>query len=174
MALTREKKRAIIDKVADALQKASAIVFVKFHGISVADATAMRQGLRARGVGYTVVKKTLARRALDTLSATGTLPELPGEIAVAYGADDVEPAKGIAEFTKKFDKRVEAVGGILESRYITREEVEALARIPSRHVLYGQFAVLVNSPIQQTVGVLSEVMRSFAIALGQIAERKTN
>ncbi len=172
MALTREKKGVIIDKIADALKKASAIVFVKFSGISVADAAMMRQGLRARGVGYTVVKKTLARRALDNLATQGTRPELPGEIAVAYGTDDVEPAKGIAEFAKKFDKRVEAVGGILESRYITKEEVEALARIPSRQILYGQFAMLINSPVQQTVGVLSGVMRSFAVALGQIAEKK--
>lgn len=161
-----------MEKIKTALQKAGAIVFVKFHGISVADATAMRHGLRARGVGYTVVKKTLARRALDTLATEGTRPELAGEIAIAYGADDVEPAKGIAEFAKKFDKRVEAVGGILESRYITKEEVEALARIPSRQTLYGQFAVLVNSPIQQTAGVLSGVMRSFAVALNQIAEKK--
>lgn len=172
MPLTREKKGVIIDKIADTLKKAGAIVFVKFHGVSVTDVAAMRQGLRTRGIGYTVVKKTLMRRALDTLATEGIRPELPGEIAIAYGADDVEPAKGIAEFAKKFDKRVEAVGGILESRYITKEEVEALARIPSRQILYGQFAMLINSPVQQTVGVLSGVMRTFAVALGQIAEKK--
>lgn len=172
MAVTRAQKEEIVEKIKAALQKAGAVVFVKFHGVSVADAAEMRRGLRARGVGYTVVKKTLARRALDTLATEGVRPELAGEIAIAYGADDIEPAKGIAEFAKKFDKRVAAVGGILESRYITKEEVEALARIPSRQILYGQFAMLINSPVQQTVGVLSGVMRSFAVALNQIAEKK--
>ncbi|MBI3020121.1 MAG: 50S ribosomal protein L10 [Parcubacteria group bacterium] len=172
MPLTRAKKGEIVEKITDALKKAGAIVFVKFHGISVADAAALRRGLRARGVGYSVVKKTLMRRALDTLATEGARPELSGEIAVAYGTDDVEPAKGVAEFAKKFDKRVEAVGGILESHYITKEEVEALARIPSRQILYGQFATLINSPVQQTVGVLSGVMRSFAVALNRIAEKK--
>ena len=172
MALTRKQKEAIVAKTTDALKSAHGVVFVKFGGVSVSDVAAMRGDLRGRGVRYTVVKKTLAKRALDTLATAGERPEFPGEFAIAYGEDDVEPAKGIADFMKKFDKRVEPVGGILESRYITKEEVIALSLIPPRQTLYGQFAVVVNSPIQQTVGVLSGVMRSFAVALGQIAEKR--
>jgi len=172
MALTREKKKTIIDKTTNALTKAKAVVFVRFGGISVAETAKMRRDLKSRGVGYTVVKKTLVRRALDTLSTQGTRPEFPGEFAIAYGDDDVEPAKGIADFAKKFDNRVELVGGILESRYITKEEAQVLSLVPSRHVLYGQFAMILNSPIQQTAGVLSGVLRSFVVAMGQIAEKK--
>ncbi len=172
MALTREQKKTIIEKIADILKKANAVVFVNFRGISVSDATKMRRDLVSRGVGYAVVKKTLAQRALDSSLITGVRPELSGELAIAYGADDVESAKAIAEFAKKFEDRVKLVGGALANRYLSKEEVLALSRIPSRHVLYGQFANVMNSPIQGTVSVLSGVMRSFAVALNQIAEKK--
>ena len=172
MALTREQKKAIIEKITDTLKKANAVVFVNFHGISVALATEMRRGLGSRGVGYAVVKKTLARRALDASGITGVRPELSGELAIAYGADDVESAKAVAEFAKKFEDRVKLIGGALASVYLSEREVLALSRIPSRHILYGQLANVINSPIQGTVSVLSGVMRSFAIALNQIAEKK--
>ena len=173
MALTKEKKGAIVEKMTRILRGAKAAVFVSFRGVSVAEVAAMRRALRARGIGYTVVKKTLARRALDTEKLAGEQPEFPGEFAIAYGDDDVEPAKGIAEFAKKFDGRVSPVGGILESRYISKGEVVALSLVPSRHTLYGMFANLMNSPMQGTVTVLSGVMRSCVVALNQIAEKKS-
>ncbi|OGZ10051.1 MAG: 50S ribosomal protein L10 [Candidatus Lloydbacteria bacterium RIFCSPHIGHO2_02_FULL_51_22] len=172
MALTKEKKGAIVEKMTSILRGAKATVFVSFGGVSVAEVAAMRRSLRARGVGYTVVKKTLVRRALDAENLAGERPEFPGEFAIAYGDDDVEPAKGVAEFAKKFDGRVSPVGGILESRYISKDEVVALSLVPSRQVLYGMFANLMNSPMQGTVTVLSGVMRAFAVALNQIAEKK--
>ena len=98
MALTRQKKEDIIKNVTDSIKNAASVAFVKFHGLSVAHADEMRRGLRKKGVSYTVVKKTLLKRVLKDAGISGEEPNLEGKVAIAYGADIVEPAKGIAVY----------------------------------------------------------------------------
>ena len=142
----------------------------------------MRRNLRDKGVRYLVVKKTLLKRVLDTAGIEGTVPPFDGEVALAYpspeartkgdGSDLIEPAKNIAAFEKKFEHAVSPLGGILESRYLSKEEVAALACVPSRHVLLGQLVMVMHAPIQQTVQALSEITRSFVSVLDQVAKSK--
>ena len=172
MALTKEKKEKIVADVADAVKSAQSVVFVNFRGLRAGETLALRKELKKQGGHYTVVKKSLMKRVLGALPIEGTLPEFPGEVAIAYADDMVSPAKSIAMFGKKLKDSISAVGGILESRYISAAEVKALAAIPGRTVLYGQLVTVLNAPIQNTVGVLNNVVRSFVVALDQIAQAK--
>ncbi|MEK7136397.1 MAG: 50S ribosomal protein L10 [Patescibacteria group bacterium] len=161
MALTREKKSVILEKVKKAVKSAQSIAFVNFHGLSVSGADDLRKGLREVGVGYSVAKKTLVRLALADSGIAGNLPDLPGEIAIAYGDDLIAPAKGVYDFGKKNNDTVKIVGGVFEGRFMDADEMLAVAKIPGREVLYGQFVNLINWPIQGLV-----------VALDAIAEKK--
>lgn len=172
MALTRQKKEEIIKSITDGVKNAASVVFVKFHGLSVADANEMRRSLREKDVKYSVVKKTLLKRVLSNVSVLGDMPTLEGEIAIAYSTDGVEPAKEISRFQKKFKEAIDMIGGILENRYLTQEEIRALAAIPSRQTLLAQLAMVMYSPVTQTVRTLNEVNRSFVSVLHQITQSK--
>jgi large subunit ribosomal protein L10 len=161
MPLTKTKKKEILDKVKDVTDSAKSIVFVNFHGVTVGDSTAMRKGLRDAGVKYIVAKKTLARKALDAKKILGTMPELSGELAFAYGEDLIAPAREVRTFEKKFEGKVSILGGVFEGKYMSKEEMTAIALIPSQKVLYGMFVNLINSPIQR-----------FVIAVDQIGKTK--
>ena len=163
MAITKEKKEAIIAKLKDGLSSAQSAVFVKFHGLSVGDTTAMRKELRDNDVVYTVAKKTLIGRALDEAALKGDKPELEGEVALAYGDDLLAPAREVYAFQKKHKDSVTILGGVFEGTYKSKEEMTDIAAIPAPEVLRGQFVNIINSPIQ-----------SFVIALNQIAETKTS
>lgn len=161
MAITRAKKGEVIDKLTKAFKGAKSLVFVNFRGLSVSDATAMRSALRDEGVSYTVAKKTLTRRALDAEKFEGSVPELPGELALAWGDDLVAPARGVYAFHKKFPDNLKITGGVFEGRFMSAAEMEGIAQIPSLDVLRGKFVNIINSPIQR-----------FAIALNEIAKIK--
>ena len=161
MAITRAKKGEVIDKLTKAFKGAKSLVFVNFRGLSVSDATAMRSALRDEGVSYTVAKKTLTRRALDAEKFEGSAPELPGELALAWGDDLVAPARGVYAFHKKFPDNLKITGGVFEGRFMSASEMEGIAQIPSLDVLRGKFVNIINSPIQR-----------FAIALNEIAKIK--
>ncbi|MEI6494755.1 MAG: 50S ribosomal protein L10 [bacterium] len=159
MAINKQKKVDIIAKLKDKALKANTIVFVNFHGVPVATITEMRNKLRAEGVGYMVAKKTLIRRAFADTKYTGELPELGGEIAVAYGDDQIAPARGVYEYQKKNPDMVKIVGGVFEDRYMDAGAMMSIATIPSREVLLGQFVNVINSPIQGLVMALDAIAK---------------
>lgn len=163
MAITKEKKKEIVAKLSDIFAKAPSAAFVKFGKLTVAQANTLRRALKEKSVGYYVAKKTLIRKALEVQKLNGQLPELQGEVAVAYATsagDTLAPSREVAAFTKRFEKAVELIGGIFEGAFIGQSKALALSLIPSRETLLAQFANLVNSPLQRFVIGLSEISKS--------------
>ena len=162
MAKTKEQKAVIIDKLEAGLKNGTA-VFVHFTGVTVADESKMRRGLRSDGVSYFVAKKTLIRRALDKLGHKHDEHPLAGEVAVAWGSaeDATAPARLIHEFGKKLTDKLTILGGIFEGKILGQAAMQEIATIPSLQALRGMFANIVNSPIQR-----------FAIGLAEVAKKK--
>jgi large subunit ribosomal protein L10 len=162
MAITKQKKQDVIAKVKDALSDAVSVVFVHFKGLSVADTSAMRKSLKGDGVEYYVAKKTLIERALNEQGYAGSLPTMPGEIALAWSSDPTAAARGIFDHGKKHKGAISIMGGVFEGTYFDASEMTNIATIPSVQVLRGMFVNVINSPIQ-----------GMAIALNAIAEKKS-
>lgn len=162
MALSKNKKKEVIEKLEGAIKDAKSVVFVNFHGLKVGDTTQFRRQLRANGVGFYVSKKTLTKRALDTKKYEGTMPELLGEVGIAYSADLIAPAREVYEFQKKFKDNLSILGGVFETKYMNKEEMMAIALIPSVDTLRGMFVNVINSPIQGLVVALSEIAKKKA------------
>jgi large subunit ribosomal protein L10 len=134
---------------------------VNFHGLTVKDVTEMRRTLRQSGVSYIVAKKSLTKKALGESGIAGTLPELSGELGIAWSEDLLAPARETFGFQKKFEKRISLLGGVFEGKFLGAEEIKEIAMIPPLQTLRAQFVNLINSPIQ-----------GFVMALGQIANKK--
>lgn len=161
MAITKERKKEIIAGLEDILSKSKSIVFVQFNKLLVKDASLIRRSLRSENVGYLVAKKSLFKKVLGDRGIKGELPSLDGELAVVYGDDVIAPARGIYDFQKKLDGKVSILGGIFDGEYKSQRDMLSVASIPSLQVLRGMFVNILNSPIQR-----------FAVALGQVAEKK--
>lgn len=161
MAITKAKKKEIVEKASDILEKGKSFVFVNFTKLQVNDGNAMRKELRGKGIGYFISKKTLLQRALSQAKVEGNLPALDGQIALAYGEDLLAPAREVYAFEKKLKDSIKIIGGIFEGGYFDREQMLSIATIPPQEVLRGQFVNIINSPIQR-----------FVIALDQIAQKK--
>lgn len=160
MAITKEKKKEILKKLENVTDKES-VVFVNFHGLPVAETTEIRRKLRENEVEYFVAKKTLVKKAFGESKVKGDLPELEGELAVAYSEDPTSAAREIYSFQKSYENRISILGGVFENKYLSKTEMEEIALIPSLQVLRGMFVNVINSPIQ-----------GFAVAIKAIAESK--
>ena len=158
MAITKDKKREIIAKLESAFKEASSVAFVGFTKLTVADASKLRAELAKAGVRYSVAKKTLLKRALTERGYEGEIPELPGEVAVAWTADDVTaPTRGVYEFGKKLKGALTLLGGVFDDAFIGAEQAVAIATIPPVPVLRGMFVNVINSPIQGLVIALDKI-----------------
>lgn len=163
MAITKEKKKALVAELTDGLQNAQSVAFVNFTGLSGSETVEMRNALRAEGVTYKVIKKTLLNIALDTQKFDGDKPAMEGNIAVAYSTEDATaPARAVHAFAQDGHKeQVKLVGGVFENKYLDEAGITEIATIPDMQTLRGMFVGMVQAPI-----------RSFAVVLSQIAEKK--
>ena len=157
--LQKSKKAEIIKNLEEAINASQSLVFVNFHGLKVSEETNLRRDLREKGVNYKVSRKTLLKRALVG-KAEGEIPELTGEIAIAYGDDPTGSAREIYNFQKVHKGLLEIIGGIFEGKFVGKGKMMEIAMIPSREVLYAQFVNLINSPIQRFAVVLDQIAKS--------------
>ncbi|MDD2657798.1 MAG: 50S ribosomal protein L10 [Candidatus Pacebacteria bacterium] len=163
MAISKDKKRAIIAKLTDAFTEASSIAFVGFTKLTVKDVSRVRTELAKSGVKYYVAKKTLIKRALAERGYEGDVPALPGEVAVVWttGEEVTAPARGVYEHGKKLKGALSLLGGMFEGAFLDAAKMIEIATIPPMSVLRGMFANIINSPRAR-----------FAIALSEVAKTK--
>ena len=164
MAISKNKKSEILAKLGSAFKEASSVAFVGFSKLTVKDASALRTELKKSGVKYFVAKKTLIKRALSDRGFSGTLPELPGEVAVAWTTEDaMAPARDVYSFGKKLKGALVLLGGVFENAFSDKGQMTALATIPSMLVLRGMFVNVINSPIQGIVVALDKIAAKKAV-----------
>ena len=148
----------MIKDLEGAIKGSESLVFVNFHGLKVSDETKLRTSLRAEGVNYKVSRKTLLARALKG-KAEGEIPELAGEVAIAYSKDAISSPREVYNFQKTHKGMLNILGGIFEGKFVNSAYMMELATIPSREVLLSKIAFLLKSPMQRLALAVNEVAK---------------
>ncbi len=154
MALNRSEKENVVKDVAALVEKAQTLVMAEYRGITVADMTLLRVSAREQNVSLTVLKNTLARRAVAGTSFEAVADQMTGPLIYSFSEDAVAAAKVVADFAKKNDKLVIRAGAY-KGQVLDVTKVKELASIPSREVLLAQICGLLQSPISRTARVLA-------------------
>lgn len=154
MSLSRSEKEAVITQVTQLAAKAKTMVLAEYRGITVADMTRLRNQARGSGVSLSVLKNTLARRALAGGPFESVAGQMKGPLIYGFSADDVAAARVVVDFAKTNEKLV-VRGGANGGVALDSDGVKRLASIPSKEVLLAQLAGLLMSPISRTARVLA-------------------
>ena len=153
MSLNRSEKQAVIDEVTALAAKAQTLVMAEYRGITVADMTKLRIEARNMGVQLSVLKNTLARRAVAGSAFEVIGDKMTGPLIYGFSVDAVAAAKVVADFAKTNDKLV-IRGGASAGKALDVNGVKQLANIPTKEVLLAQLCGLLKSPISRTAVVL--------------------
>jgi len=158
MAISRDKKNALVSEMSEVLAGAKMTVFAQYQGLSVADVQELRASAREAGVVIKVVKNRLVRVAMqsvDTYKDTDTAP-LTGQLLYAISAEDeVAPAQVLDKFAKTHPA-LQFVGAFSgEGATLTADEVKALAGLPSKDQLVAQVVAQLLSPVHDVTNALS-------------------
>ncbi len=160
MSLNRSEKEAVITEVTSLAAKAQTLVMAEYRGITVADMTKLRSSARSQGVNLSVLKNTLARRAVAGSAFDIVSDQMTGPLIYGFSTDAVAAAKVVSDFAKTNDKLV-IRGGAYGGKALDVNGVKQLANIPSKEVLLAQICGLLMSPISRT-----------AVVLGALAAKK--
>jgi len=170
MALTRTKKKELLDDYQEGLAAAPHAFLLGFKGMTVPQVTELRNRIRETGGSYQVVKNTLALRAIDGKGLAALSEQFVGPTAVAYtGTDVVSLAKALADFRKEVPA-FEFKGGLVDGQPVGAEQVEDIAKMPSREELLAKLLFLLQSPITRLARGLAAIPRQFVVVLDQVAK----
>ena len=149
-----EQKKQLVENLAEKMKAAKSGVIVDYCGITVEKDTALRAELRKAGVDYTVVKNTYIKKAADIAGISGFEPYLEGMTAFALSTEDpLAPAKVLCKFADEnetFNVKV----GMMDGAIMSAEEVNALAKIPSKEILIGKILGSIQSSLYGLAYVL--------------------
>jgi large subunit ribosomal protein L10 len=172
LKLRIEEKQQIAEDLRDRLSKSAIIILTDYKGLDVAAMNDLRRRLRAEGIEYQVVKNTLLIRAAEDNDIALIKDYFKGPSAIALSYDDpIAPAKVLSEFAKG-NKKLEIKAGVMNGQVLDANAIKALAKLPSREVLLGQFLSALNAIPTSFVRTLAEIPRSFVGVLAAIRDQK--
>lgn len=156
-----EQKKEEVSKLAEKMKNAKLILLTDYRGINVTDVTNLRRKLKAVNGEYLVIKNNITKRALAECKIEGLDEFLNGPTAVIIGNEDyLEPSKIIYEYSKDNDF-YKIKSGVIDGKVSSKEEIETLAKLPSREVLIAKLA-----------GSLLGNITKLAIAINAVKSKK--
>lgn len=170
--MNREQKAAAVAEIAEQIKESDAIFAVDYRGISVSQAAELRGRLRDADATFRIVKNTLTERAADAAEVDALKELLTGPTALTFvRGDAASAAKAISTFNRETEL-LAFKGGLMNGEPLEVAQIQAIAKLPARDVLYGQLVGVVAAPLTGLARGLGGLLGGLAVALGQVQQKK--
>jgi large subunit ribosomal protein L10 len=176
--MSKPVKELIINDYKKRFDNVSGALVLDIRGLTSNDNNTLRRGLQQKQIRVTVVKNSLAKKALAGTALEPVFPALEGPSALAYGAESVvDVARQIVEWTKKI-KTLTFKGAVLDGQYFAGAEgVKRLSQFPTKEEALGQVIQIVLTPGAEAVGAVvgpgGQVMAIIESMIKTLEEGKT-
>lgn len=140
--------------------------------LTVAEVSELRNKCKQANCEYKVYKNTLIKKALNDLGYNQFDADLNGPTAVAFGADETGAAKVMAAAAKDYDGKILLKSAFVDSAYVDKAGVKALATMPSKEELIAKMLGSMQAPVANFAGVLSNLLSGIVRVLNGVAKSK--
>ncbi len=169
--LTRQQKEEIVEKLSAEIKEAPSCVLADFKGLNANDMVELKRNLRNEGSTFQIIKKKLLAIAFKNNGIEINPKDYEGQIAISISKDEITSAKFIHK-TAKENENIRIVGGLLNGKLMSTDEMIALAKLPSTDELRAKLVGQLQAPISGFVNTLAGVPRSFVQVLGAVRDNK--
>src|SRR5215469_9049556 len=168
----RPEKTTIVEDLSTRLNASPFLIVAEYTGMNVLEFAELRTRLAGAGAQCKVVKNTFLRRAAAEIGFPNLGDNLSGQTAIVTGESDVcAAAKVLKTFSTEFQRPAVKLG-VLDHALISKEQIQALADLPTKPVLQAQLLGVLKSPLQKLVSVLNEPGASLARLLKARVEKE--
>ncbi len=172
------KKKELVASYRERFSRSNGfVIFFNFQGIDALPMSELRAKIRSLEGEIVVGKNTLLYRAFEDTPLVDHREIFIGPTAAlfAYG-DPVSATKTLIEFLKEIyekDYKDKIKGGLLNNKYLSKEDVVALAELPSREELIAKLMGVLMAPVTQLTMTLKAVPQKLVLTLKAIEEKKS-
>lgn len=173
MPMTKAQKVEAVGQLVDRLQESPTIYLTNYSGLTVEQATELRNRFREAGVEYRVVKNTMLRLAMEQVGGFDPLYDaLSGPTAVAFAEEASAPARVMKKFLDETKLEIPSLkAASIEGAVYEADALEVLSKLKSKSELIGDIIGLLQAPITNVVGGLQAQGSNLVGSIKAIAEK---
>ena len=153
--MNRNQKTDLVKTLRGTFEKTASVVVVHCIGLTVAESTDLRNKMRNDNCSFKVTKNKLTRLALKVTKYQHMDEMFRGPTAIGSSKDPVMAAKVLVDFANENEKLV-IIGGGLDNKSLSKDDVIALAKLPSLNDLRGKIVGLLQAPASKIARLTKE------------------
>lgn len=165
----KESMLAELKKVAD---ESVFLLFTDVAGMNTKNTNEFRKIIRENDAGVRVIKNRMFRHVAKDMGLEGEMTEhLKGSTGLVYGKGEVST---VAKALKKFIDENEIATfkmGAVEGAFVTKDQIEQLAKLPGRQELLSMLLGGILAPAQNIANLLNNSLGEFASLLGAYEDK---
>lgn len=172
MALNLEDKKAIVAEVSEVASRSLSALAAHYRGLTVTQMNTLRAGARQNNVYMRVVPNTLAVRALEQTEFSCMQDILNGPVVLMFSLEDpAAAARLVRDFVKGNDK-FEVKGLVLGGKLLPAEQLEAIAKLPTRDQAISMLMSVMQAPVTKLVRTLAEPYAMLVRTVAAVRDQK--
>lgn len=153
--MSKYVKNLVMKEVSARFKDIDACGVISPRSINATKNNSIRRKLRAQGLRMTVVKNTLARRALADSKLKGFESLLDGPSALIYGKASISTLARLLLDEKKLDEKIELRGIFFDGEvYVGDEGIKKVSKMPTREEAIGSVLAAILSPGRKLAGAI--------------------
>lgn len=162
----RQEKQLLLDEIKEQIEKRPSFLIMRYLGLGANMATDFRRQMAEMGGNVEIVRKRILVKAALEAGIALDIKALPGHIGIVFaGKDAVQTSKAVFKLEKDTEKAVQVVGGRIDGKLYSAEQVETLSKLPGRDEMRAQLLSVFEAPMSQTVAVMQSVLCSVLYCL---------
>jgi large subunit ribosomal protein L10 len=172
MAVSKNRKKIILNDTLKRFQDANAIIVTNYQGLTVAAMNNLRRELEKVGATYKVIKNTISKKILDEVKINSNFKNMfSGVTGIVFCTDYIKTIKVLTEFEKN-NKIFKIKGGFIENKVCLLNEIMEISKLNSREELIAKLVILLNSPLTKFMNILTSPQRGVVTVLKSISDKK--
>lgn len=172
MPLLRAQKETLISQLVGELKNSRISLIVAYQNLNAKSNTDLRDRAFDEGGKIKMIPNNLLKLILKELGNESDIEIPQRQLAIAYGfEDEVVVAKLLSDFAKETDA-LEVLGGWIDGKFFTPENVKTLSLLPTKDTLQAQVVGRLGGLIQSLVYNLNFPLQQFAYVVNAVEQSK--
>jgi large subunit ribosomal protein L10 len=173
--MDRAGKAALKEQIDAKLTKTQAILLAEYRGMTVEKLTQLRRELRTLNAEFKVAKNRIAKISVNAEPSkkfAAAAPNMKGPLGMIFIYGDAAPvAKRLLDFEKE-NELFAVKAGVLDGKEVKKDDLDAIAKLPTKEVLLAQIMGCINGPARNLVQVMAATVRNVVQVAAAVRDAK--
>lgn len=170
MALSFDRKQAMVSDLKSALNGADVVIVADMRGMNAVDATSLRNKARQVGASMRIVPNRLGIRAAEGTKFACLNEVFEGPTMLAWATGEPMPLASLFNDAAGDDFNLKGI--TFGETMLPPDQVKRIASLPSREQALAQLCGLLKAPVSGLASSLHQIPQKLAFALADLRDKR--